>query len=79
MTHLRKMMLEELQRRNYSEETIRSYIHTVKDFARRFNCPPDRLARISHTKLKKAVASWHNSFVWKDSAKKEQQPYDYRV
>jgi site-specific recombinase XerD len=37
------MMLEELQRRNYSEETIRSYIHTVKDFARRFNCPPDRL------------------------------------
>jgi site-specific recombinase XerD len=37
------MMLEELQRRNYSEETIRSYIHSVKDFARRFNCPPDRL------------------------------------
>jgi integrase/recombinase XerD len=40
VTHLRKMMLEELQRRNYSEETIRSYIHSVKDFARRFNCPP---------------------------------------
>jgi hypothetical protein len=37
------------------------------------------LARISHTKLKKAVASWHNSFVEKDSAKKEQQPYDCRV
>src|SRR3979490_376240 len=43
VTHLRKMMLEELQRRNYSEETIRSYIHTGEDFARRFNCPPDRL------------------------------------
>ena len=43
MTHLRKLMLEELQRRNYSEETIRSYIHTVEDFSRRFNCPPDRL------------------------------------
>jgi len=40
VTHLRKMMLEELQRRNFSEETMRSYIHTVKDFARRFNCPP---------------------------------------
>jgi site-specific recombinase XerD len=36
-------MLEELQRRNYSDDTIRSYIHTVEDFARRFNCPPDRL------------------------------------
>ena len=43
MTHLRKMMLEELQRRNYSENTTRSYIHTVEDFAQRFNLPPDRL------------------------------------
>jgi len=43
VTHLRKLMLEELQRRNYSEDTIRSYIYTVEDFARRFNCPPDRL------------------------------------
>jgi integrase/recombinase XerD len=43
VTHLRKLMLEELQRRNYSDDTIRSYIHTVEDFARRFNCPPDRL------------------------------------
>src|SRR5271156_3276590 len=38
--------------------------------------PAEHLARISHTKLKKAVASWHNSFVEKDSAKKEQQPYE---
>jgi integrase/recombinase XerD len=43
VTRLRKMMLEELQRLNYSDETIRSYIHTVEDFARRFNYPPDRL------------------------------------
>ena len=43
MTHLRKLMLEELQRRNYSDDTIRSYIYTVEHFARRFNCPPDRL------------------------------------
>jgi integrase/recombinase XerD len=43
VTHLRKLMLEELQRRNYSEETIRSYIHAVEDFSRRFDCPPDRL------------------------------------
>jgi len=43
MTRLRKMMLEELQRLNYAETTIRSYIRTVEDFARRFNCSPDRL------------------------------------
>ena len=43
MTRLRKMMLEELQRRNYSQHTTRSYIRTVEDFARRFNRPPDRL------------------------------------
>jgi integrase/recombinase XerD len=41
MTHLRKMMLEELQRRNYSQHTC--YIRTVEDFSRRFNCSPDRL------------------------------------
>jgi site-specific recombinase XerD len=37
------MMLEELQRRNFSEHTIRYYIRTVEDFARHFNRPPDRL------------------------------------
>jgi len=43
VTHLRKMMLEELQRRNYAETTIDSYIRTVEDFSRRFHLPPDRL------------------------------------
>jgi integrase/recombinase XerD len=43
MTHLRKMMLEELQRRNYAENTIRHYLREVEDFARHFNCSPDRL------------------------------------
>jgi len=43
VTHLRKMMLEELQRRNYSQHTTRCYIRTVEDFARRFNRAPDRL------------------------------------
>jgi integrase/recombinase XerD len=43
VTHLRKMMLEDLQRRNYSQDTIRCYIRTVEDFSRRFNRPPDRL------------------------------------
>ncbi len=43
MTQLRKMMLEELQRRNYSQHTTRQYIRTVEDFSRHFNCSPDRL------------------------------------
>ena len=43
MTRLRKMMLDELQRRNFSEDTIRHYIRTVEEFARHFNRPPDRL------------------------------------
>lgn len=43
MTRLRKMMLEELQRRNFSQHTIRYYIRTVEDFARHFNRAPDRL------------------------------------
>jgi site-specific recombinase XerD len=38
------MMLEELQLRNYAQSTIRHYLRAVEDFARRFNCSPDRLA-----------------------------------
>jgi len=43
VTHLRKMMLEELERRNYSESTTRVYLYTVEDFARFFHRPPDQL------------------------------------
>ena|ERR1700687_2342290 len=43
MTRLRKMMLEELERRNYSEATTRCYICTVEEFSRRFKCSPDGL------------------------------------
>ena len=43
MTHLRKMMLEELQRRNYSEITTRKYLQYVTAFARHFGRPPDKL------------------------------------
>jgi len=43
MTELRRRMLEELQRRNYSKETIRLYLFAVKDFARYFKKRPDLL------------------------------------
>jgi integrase/recombinase XerD len=43
VTHLRKMMLEELQRRHYSEATTHYYIRHVERFARHFHCSPDRL------------------------------------
>jgi len=43
VTHLRKIMLEELQRRHYSEATTRSYLRKVEAFARHFHCSPDRL------------------------------------
>jgi integrase/recombinase XerD len=43
VTHLRKTMLEELERRNYSENTPPFYIRIVEDFSRPFNRPPDRL------------------------------------
>ena len=43
MTHLRKIMLEELQRRHYSEATTRYYLRKVEAFARYFRCSPDRL------------------------------------
>ncbi len=49
MTHCRRIMLEELQRRNFSPTTIRSYLYAVERFARYFKCRPDRL---NHTHLR---------------------------
>jgi len=43
VTRLRKMMLEELERRNYSQGTIRYYMRFVERFAQHFGKAPDKL------------------------------------
>jgi integrase/recombinase XerD len=43
VTRLRKMMLDELQRRNYAQNTVRTYIKAIEEFARYFGKPPERL------------------------------------
>jgi integrase/recombinase XerD len=43
VTRLRKMMLEELQRRNYSDNTNRYYLQAVAEFSKYFGKAPDKL------------------------------------
>ena len=43
MTHLRKMMLEELERRNYAQTTIDCYLRAVAEFSFHFHLPPNQL------------------------------------
>jgi len=59
VTHLRAKMLEEIQRRNYSHRTAKTYVRIVRDFAEYFHCSPHKLgpehirqyqAHLFHTK-----------------------------
>ena len=56
MTRLRKMMLEELQRRNYSGITTRNYLRVVADFAKYFGrSPPTSLAPTNFEPIKPPI------------------------
>ena len=43
MNHLRQLMIEELQRRNFAATTIRTYVKGVEDFSLYFHRRPDQL------------------------------------
>jgi len=45
VTHLRRIMLEELQRRSYANSTARYHLRAVEQFARHFGKSPDNLGR----------------------------------
>jgi integrase/recombinase XerD len=43
VTRLHQRMLDKLKRRNYSSNTLRSYMHAVEEFARYSRRSPDQL------------------------------------
>jgi hypothetical protein len=43
VNHLRQLMIEELQRRNFAATTIRTYVKGVEDFSQYFHRRPDQL------------------------------------
>jgi integrase/recombinase XerD len=43
VTHLRKLTIEEMTRRNFTESTTRAYLRIIQDLALYFNRPPDQL------------------------------------
>jgi hypothetical protein len=46
-------MLEELQRRNYSQTTVTSYVKIVAAFAKHFDRPPYQTAEVSSSRVMK--------------------------
>jgi integrase/recombinase XerD len=43
VTHLRKQVLDELERRNYSQATALAYVSAIRRFAEFFHCSPEAL------------------------------------
>jgi integrase/recombinase XerD len=53
VTHLRRIMLEEPQRRKYSDATTRQYLRVVEELARLFGKSPNKL-RLEHLRTYQA-------------------------
>lgn len=62
MTRLRKMMLEELQARNYSAITTRNYLRVVTEFAKYFGKSPDKLGPNTREAIRRGGWSWDLSW-----------------
>src|SRR5258705_1143776 len=70
MTPLREKMIDDLKIRNYSDDTVRSYVYAVFALARYFHRAPDQLALedvrtflVYLVKKKKPSWSWYNVHV----------------
>jgi integrase/recombinase XerD len=63
VTQLRKMTLDEIARRNYTESTTRAYLRVIEDFARYFHRPPDQLGP---EQIREYTAHLRSSFVCAD-------------
>ena len=63
MTHLRKIILEELQRRNYSQNTMRAYVRIIRELSAYFRQPPDRLGA-EHMRIFQTSGSWMPAPSW---------------
>ena len=74
MTHLRRVMLEELQRRNYAKTTVDYYIRAVEKFGKHFKRSPDQLNQdhlrtyqaylLRERKLEPRTVKLHVSALW---------------
>jgi spore coat polysaccharide biosynthesis protein SpsF (cytidylyltransferase family) len=51
-------MLEELERRNYSQSTVRTYVKTIEDLARYFNLNPAFCATRRGAELDRVRRAW---------------------
>src|SRR5580765_4632926 len=61
MTHLRKMMLEELERRNYAQTTIGLYIQPLKILRVISSAPPTNSVRNTSVSTKRIYSARGNS------------------